>query len=153
MEFASQLVARTVSGGIAGGIVSEIYGGNFWEGFAQGGATAAAAFLFNESLEKYKADKDGTMIKQAPPETAETFHSDLYWSCVVTGLTSFDVLVTASPIVYGCLATPPPWHFITCPAVGVVIAVPIARECGDYATYSDKVGAGKPPSFYPRGRP
>jgi hypothetical protein len=42
-----QLVARVVSGGIAGGVVSQIYGGNFWQGFAQGAATAGAAFLFN----------------------------------------------------------------------------------------------------------
>jgi hypothetical protein len=36
-----------VSGSIAGGIASEIYGGNFWEGFARGAATAAAEFFFN----------------------------------------------------------------------------------------------------------
>jgi len=47
-QFGYQIIARTVMGGIAGGVVSEIYGGNFWEGFAQGGATAATAFLFNE---------------------------------------------------------------------------------------------------------
>jgi hypothetical protein len=48
-------------GGIAGGVVSEIYGGNFWEGFVQGAATAAAAFLFNHGLhselEKYVAGR------------------------------------------------------------------------------------------------
>ena len=53
MEFASQLITRTVSGGIAGGIVSEIYGGNFWQGFAQGAGTAAAAFLFNECMSSH----------------------------------------------------------------------------------------------------
>ena len=37
-------------GGVAGGVVSEIYGGNFWQGFALGAATAAAAFLFNENM-------------------------------------------------------------------------------------------------------
>jgi hypothetical protein len=37
-------------GGVAGGVVSEIYGGNFWQGFAQGAETAAAGFLFNENM-------------------------------------------------------------------------------------------------------
>jgi len=53
-EFGYQLVARTVMGGIVGGVVSRIYGGNFWEGFAQGAATAAAAFLFNDTMSRYK---------------------------------------------------------------------------------------------------
>jgi hypothetical protein len=52
-DFGSQLVARTVSGAVAGGTTSEIYGGNFWQGFAQGAATAAAAFLFNETMHRY----------------------------------------------------------------------------------------------------
>jgi RHS repeat-associated protein len=47
-QFGYQLVGRVVSGAIAGGTASEIYGGKFWQGFAQGAATAAAAFLFNE---------------------------------------------------------------------------------------------------------
>ena len=51
-QFGYQFVARTVAGGIAGGVVSEIYGGNFWQGFALGAATAAAAFLFNETMSK-----------------------------------------------------------------------------------------------------
>jgi len=51
-QFGYQLVARVVSGGIAGGVVSEIYGGNFWQGFAQGAKTAAIAFLFNGELHK-----------------------------------------------------------------------------------------------------
>jgi len=42
-------------------VVSAIYGGNFWEGFAEGAATAAAAFLFNHGLhselEKYVAGR------------------------------------------------------------------------------------------------
>lgn len=41
-------------GGVAGGVVSEIYGGNFWQGFAQGAGTAAAAFLFNCAMSRYK---------------------------------------------------------------------------------------------------
>ena len=45
--FGYQLIGQTVVGGIAGGVVSDIYGGNFWRGFAQGAETAAAAFLFN----------------------------------------------------------------------------------------------------------
>jgi hypothetical protein len=56
-QFGYQLVARTVTGGVAGGVVSEIYGGNFWQGFAQGAGTAAAGFLFNEvmhEMEKYR---------------------------------------------------------------------------------------------------
>jgi len=43
-----------VTGGIAGGVVSSIYGGNFWQGFAQGVATAAAGFLFNESMPSHQ---------------------------------------------------------------------------------------------------
>jgi RHS repeat-associated protein len=53
-QFGYQLVARTVTGGIAGGVVSSIYGGNFWQGFAQGVATAAAGFLFNESMPSHQ---------------------------------------------------------------------------------------------------
>ena len=53
-QFGYQLVARTVMGGVAGGVVSEIYGGNFWEGFAQGAGTAAAAFLFNCTLHRHR---------------------------------------------------------------------------------------------------
>jgi hypothetical protein len=49
-KFGYQLVGRVVSGEIAGGVVSQIYGGNFWQGFAQGAATAAAGFLFNETM-------------------------------------------------------------------------------------------------------
>ncbi len=47
-QFGYHLVARTVTGGIAGGVVSSIYGGNFWRGFGLGAGTAAAAFLFND---------------------------------------------------------------------------------------------------------
>jgi RHS repeat-associated protein len=49
-KFGYQFVGRVVSGAIAGGIAAELYGGNFWEGFKLGGATAAAAFLFNEMM-------------------------------------------------------------------------------------------------------
>ena len=60
-QFGYQFIARTVTGGIAGGVVSEIYGGNFWEGFGQGAATAVAGFLFNEyihqELERYVASR------------------------------------------------------------------------------------------------
>jgi hypothetical protein len=42
-----QLVGRVVSGAVACGISAELYGGKFWEGFANGAATAASEFLFN----------------------------------------------------------------------------------------------------------
>jgi hypothetical protein len=57
-QFGYQLVARTVMGGIAGGVVSEIYGGNFWEGFARAASNAAASFLFNEMI-GHIAEKGG----------------------------------------------------------------------------------------------
>jgi hypothetical protein len=53
-KFGYQLVGRVVSGAIAGGIVSEIYGGNFWSGFGQGAYTAAAGFLFNCVVHGYR---------------------------------------------------------------------------------------------------
>jgi hypothetical protein len=66
-QFGYQLVARTVVGGVAGGAVSEIYGGNFWEGFAQGAATAAVAFLFNHCLHK-NGEPDLTCDEYGPDE-------------------------------------------------------------------------------------
>jgi hypothetical protein len=53
-RFGYQLVGRVVSGAISGGVVSQIYGGNFWQGFAQGAGTAAAAFLFNHWVHEGK---------------------------------------------------------------------------------------------------
>jgi hypothetical protein len=35
-----------------GGVISHIYGGNFWQGFGQGAASAAAGFLFNECVKQ-----------------------------------------------------------------------------------------------------
>jgi RHS repeat-associated protein len=57
-KFGYQLVGRMIAGGLSGGIVAEIYGGNFWEGAARGATTAAAAFLFNESLKHGKERLD-----------------------------------------------------------------------------------------------
>ncbi|MEW5744707.1 MAG: FG-GAP-like repeat-containing protein [Nitrospirota bacterium] len=47
-SFGYQLAGRAVIGGVVGGITSQIYGGNFGEGFVLGGITAAAGFIFNE---------------------------------------------------------------------------------------------------------
>jgi len=49
-KFEYQLVGQVVAGAIAGGIVSALYGGNFWQGFAQGAYTAAIGFLFNQAM-------------------------------------------------------------------------------------------------------
>jgi hypothetical protein len=57
-KFGYQLVGRIASGAGAGGVVSGIYGGNFWEGFAQGATTAAAAFLFNQWLHSQGGNND-----------------------------------------------------------------------------------------------
>ena len=62
-QFGFQLVARTVMGGVAGGVASEIYGGNFWQGFALGAGTAAAGFLFNECMHD---PKTFPWLKQQP---------------------------------------------------------------------------------------
>jgi len=60
-DFGSQLIGRSLIGGIAGGITAEIAGGEFGQGFALGAGTAAAGFLFNElnhpALEKYQRDQ------------------------------------------------------------------------------------------------
>lgn len=56
-QFGYQLVAQTVMGGVAGGVISQIYGGNFWQGFAMGAGTAAAAFLFNDSMPSHNRPK------------------------------------------------------------------------------------------------
>ncbi len=52
-DFGYQLVGQMVVGGLTGGVVSEIYGGNFWQGFAMGAGTAAAAFLFNREVHEW----------------------------------------------------------------------------------------------------
>lgn len=62
-QFGYQLVARTVMGGIAGGVVSSIYGGNFWQGFAMGAGTAASAFLFNCATTEVKKTVVVTLYK------------------------------------------------------------------------------------------
>jgi hypothetical protein len=72
-QFGYQIVARTVMGGIAGGLVSQIYGGNFWQGFAQGAATAAAAFLFNETIHAVKQGAKGEWVIVATFEVPEGY--------------------------------------------------------------------------------
>ncbi len=52
-NFAAQFAGRTLSGGLTGGVVSEMYGGDFGEGFMYGAGTAAAGYLFNESIHHY----------------------------------------------------------------------------------------------------
>jgi len=49
-DFGSQLIGRSLIGGITGGITAEIAGAEFWEGFAQGAFTSAAGFLFNSYI-------------------------------------------------------------------------------------------------------
>ncbi len=47
--FGSQLIGRSMVGGLTGGIAAELYGRNFAQGFGQGAGTAAMAYLFNEN--------------------------------------------------------------------------------------------------------
>jgi hypothetical protein len=72
-KFGYQLVGRVVSGAIAGGVVSQIYAGNFWQGFAQGAATAAAGFLFNERLHMVKQGPRGEWVTVAELDVPEGF--------------------------------------------------------------------------------
>jgi RHS repeat-associated protein len=79
-----QLVGRVVAGGLAGGVVSEIYGGNFWQGAAQGAGTAAAAFLFNECMDK-KSESGvpiaaGKAVEQAVQAAQQQGYVDLNFS-------------------------------------------------------------------------
>jgi RHS repeat-associated protein len=49
-DYASQLIGRSLIGGISGGITATIYGGDFGEGFKQGAVTAGFAFMFNDGF-------------------------------------------------------------------------------------------------------
>jgi len=89
-DFGSQLIGRSLIGGITGGITAEIAGAEFWEGFAQGAFTSAAGFLFNYMLHK-------------PPEGAKTFP----WlkQKAIPGQLAKDVLLPGAVIVEGGIAT------------------------------------------------
>ncbi len=63
-NFASQFAGRTLSGGLTGGLVAEMYGGDFGEGFLYGAGTAAAGYLFNDLMGPFKRDVLGP-IKRA----------------------------------------------------------------------------------------
>ncbi|MEW5745519.1 MAG: RHS repeat-associated core domain-containing protein [Nitrospirota bacterium] len=49
-SFQAQLAGRFAIGGVTGGITAELSGGDFGDGFASGGITGAAGFLFNHWL-------------------------------------------------------------------------------------------------------
>jgi RHS repeat-associated protein len=63
-KFFAQLAGRTSIGAVTGGVVGEIYGGNFWTGFKYGAFTSAAGFLFNQVLHELgRLDYNGKTVR------------------------------------------------------------------------------------------
>ena len=53
-EFGYQLIGRSATGGLMGGVIAESQGGDFGSGFARGAASTATAYLCNELRDDLK---------------------------------------------------------------------------------------------------